>query len=305
MKLLLIGAGRTGSHAAKLLAQKLSGKDQLAIVDRDALEESNLSGCALYLKKDVGRLKAALLADKISSKTKCKVIAFSEHLTLSNIGRIARGAQVVLDCTDNWQTRILINEHCWKKRIPWVYAGAIKNRAMCTAIAPRKTACFACWAKKPTAIQSCSEQGVEQKALEWIAQVQVGQALLLASGKKAGLEGKLLFFDSENNFERIVRLAKNPACEFCALGKSLYQGEGFAVLCGGKEWLFRNDLKAESASGIYSKLEGLERKIVGGTVKVKIRGSEATVLPNGSVMVRSKNERHAAAANQAIAQKIC
>lgn len=310
MKVLLVGAGRTGSHAAEILAQNLSGKHQLAVVDRDALEESNLEGCVLYSKKEVGELKAPLLARKISRTSSAEIIAFAEHLSLSNIGEIATGARVILDCTDNWQTRILINEHCWKKRIAWVYAGAIKGRAMCSTIVPQKTPCFTCWAGKPSRVRSCSEEGVEQSALEKISRVQAREALSIVRGKKPLLAGRLFFlhngfvFNAEKNFEKTVLLQKNPECEFCALGKSLYAEGNPVVLCGGKQWLFRNDFNEKNAAEIYALLEGLERRIVGQIVKVKTARCEASVLASGSVIVRAKNEGHASAANQAIAQKI-
>lgn len=308
MKLLLIGAGRTGSHAAALIAAKLSKKDELRVIDRDALEESNLQGCALYAKKDLGELKAGLLAKKISGKAKATITSFCEHLSQENVEKLAGGARIVIDCTDNWQTRMLLNEFCWKKGIPWIYAGAIKDRAMCSTIVPRYTPCFACWAAKPEKVQSCSEQGVDRHALKQIAKVQVGEVLALLKGKTPKLAGRLFFYHARKGVGKTIALERNLACSFCVKGKSPYKQDSATVMCGGSEWLFENGELAKnkilSAKEIYSKLEGMERKNFGSVVKVNFRGSEATVFPTGRVMVRGGKKAAACAANHAILQKI-
>ena len=311
MKIVLVGVGRTGSHTAQLLAPKLRARDELVIVDRDALEESNLDGCALYAKRDIGKLKANLLAEKISTKTKAKVTPASAHLSPANISTIfgtgKNKADLILDCTDNWQTRTLINEYCWKNKITWIYSGALENRAMCTVIFPRDGACFACWAQKPIAPISCSEVGVAPRALRIISKVQVAQALAILKNRKPTLKGIMFFFHRGSRGKEVkktVTLEKKTVCLFCVKGRSLYGEQEAIVTCGGNEWMFQNNFREKNAKEIYKKLEGFERKVFGEVVKVTVGKTTATVFANGTTMVRAKNREHASAANQAIAQKI-
>lgn len=303
MKIAIVGLGRVGSRSLQKLAPRLSAQDELVLVDRDVLEEGNLRGCEIYGANAIGKLKAPEAAGQIKGLTKAKINCFAEHLGKNNAAALLAVAGLVFDCSDNWQTRMVLNEYCWPRGIPWVYAGALQSHAMASTIVPGKTPCFACWAR-PAGTVSCSQVGVENAASEKAAEKQAGAALELIAGREPNLSGKLYYFNSGSGFETEFVLEKSPWCAFCSGGRSLLE-EGEAVqLCGSREWQFLNSWERIGVEKIFRKLEGTTRERFGDVVKAHFDGGSATIFPNSRVVVRAGEKKKAVEINQIILQKI-
>jgi len=304
MKLAIVGLGRVGSWSANELSTMLGQQDELSLVDRDIIEESNLKGCAFYTKSYVGEFKVEVIKRKLAPQTSVVIRTFGEHLSKQNISEMLAGCKLVLDCTDNWQTRMLLNEYCWENNILWVYAGALGPHAMVSTIIPGETPCFACWANKPTVTLSCSEVGVELGAIRIAAEKQVKEAISIRTGATPALRGKIFYYNSLGGAKTIVEMIKNPECPFCVGEERMIEQELVIQVCGSGEWQFLNTVEQKNIEEIFSKLEGVKRKKMGGVVKAYLGEVRALVFASGRVVVKAKQKKDAIAANELILQKL-
>ena len=174
---------------------------------------------------------------------------------------------------------------------------------MAATIIPGKTPCFACWAPEPELTASCSEAGVDIRAVDAAANALVEEALAILGKKRRRLAGKLFFFDSEKNRSAIVDLKKNSSCDFCSGRKTLVKEMEAVRACGTDQWFFLNPAPRE-AKLVFSRLGGVKRKKFGNSVKMFFPKAEATLLPTGAVLVRAAEKKDAIAANEAILRKI-
>ena len=118
-KVVIVGIGALGTVAAELLAR--AGIGSLRLIDRDVVEESNLQRQILFTEKDVGKSKSVMAAEKLKEiNSLIKIESYPLHLDPKNVS-LLQDADLVLDCTDNLETRFLINDHCRKEKIPWIY----------------------------------------------------------------------------------------------------------------------------------------------------------------------------------------
>ena len=211
----VIGLGGVGSHSALLLAQ--SGVRELRLVDRDLVEESNLSRTCLFGGSDVGKPKAEAAATFLSRYfPHVEGIPLFAQFSSSTVRLLLEGVDLVLDCSDNHSTREAINEVCWQRSIPWVYAGAQGFRVMASAIVPRRTPCFACWSLPRTG-ESCSLVGVMNTAVAVASSVQVQSAVDLISQGRSSLEKKLFFADLKKGVFVTKPLSNNLSCAVCGI----------------------------------------------------------------------------------------
>ena len=141
----IVGCGATGSALASLLAR--AGVGTLRIIDRDYVEASNLQRQSLFEEKDAAESlpKAIAAARKISTfNSEIVVEARVEDLVPRNINVLLDGMDVILDGTDNFETRYLVNDYAVKDSIPWIYAAAVGSYGVTLNVLPGKTACLAC-----------------------------------------------------------------------------------------------------------------------------------------------------------------
>ena len=169
----IVGCGATGSAAASLLARAGIGK--LIIVDRDYVEFSNLQRQSLFDENDAAesRPKALAATRKIKSfNSEVEVIPFAKDLTPANL-ELLEGADLVLDGTDNFETRFLINDYCVERGTPWIYCAAVGSYGLKLPVIPGITACLRCLYPEPPegAQPTCETDGVLAPATSAIAAV--------------------------------------------------------------------------------------------------------------------------------------
>ncbi|MDT4898566.1 MAG: molybdopterin-synthase adenylyltransferase [Acidobacteriota bacterium] len=240
-RVVIIGCGALGTAQAEALAR--AGVGHLRLVDRDFVEASNLQRQTMFTEQDAReRLpKAVACANhlaEINSEVETQIeIADVNH---SNVERLIRDCDVVLDGTDNFATRYLINDACVKHKINWVYGAAVGSYGVTMTIRPHASPCLRCiFEEAPPAASAptCDTAGVIMPIISIVAAVQVSEALKLLTGQPERLHGSLMQFDVwRNDWRRITLSVPAPECQTCGLGRyEMLEAEAndFAVsLCG-------------------------------------------------------------------------
>jgi adenylyltransferase/sulfurtransferase len=240
-RVLIVGCGALGTSHAESLCR--AGVGRLRIVDRDFVEPSNLQRQTMFTESDAeNRLPKAIAAAghlrEINSEIEIEPhIADVNH---SNIEQLISGCDVVLDGTDNFVTRYLLNEACVKHDVNWIYGAAVGSYGVSMTIRPHQTACLRCVFEETPAAASaptCDTAGVIMPIINIVAAVQVSEALKLLTGHVEDLHGSLMQFDVwRNEWRKISPGAPRTDCAVCALG--IYEAlapeshEAAAVLCG-------------------------------------------------------------------------
>lgn len=240
-RVLLVGAGALGAAHAEMLAR--AGVGHLRIVDRDFVEFTNLQRQTLYSEQDAeGRLPKAIAAkDRIAAiNSETDVEAIIADVNHSNIESLIKDCDLVIDGTDNFQVRYLVNDACIKHKKIWIYGAAVSSYGTTMTIIPGKTPCLRCiFEEMPDAGSSptCDTAGVIMPIIASISAVQITEALKILTGNTEALHGSLMQIDIWQNDWRKIKLSHPvPECKACGLNnfEFLYAGsiEFNAVLCG-------------------------------------------------------------------------
>ncbi|WP_078552830.1 ThiF family adenylyltransferase [Bacillus alkalicellulosilyticus] len=238
-KVLIVGMGALGTVLASHLVR--AGVGHVTFADRDYVEKSNLQRQILFDENDV----AASLPKAIAAEKKLKAInsdikieGIVADVTIDNMDDLLNGVDLVLDGTDNFQTRFLINDACFKKGIPFVYGGAVSSRGMSAIFVPGETPCLRCFIKEgETGGQTCDMVGVISPVVDIVASFQSVEALkYLVSADKAR-RNSLLSFDVWNYHIYELKYKKqDPSCPTCSLHQypALKRSEQDSItsLCG-------------------------------------------------------------------------
>ena len=235
----LVGCGATGAAAASLLAR--AGVGTLTIIDRDFVETSNLQRQVLFDEQDARDAlpKAVAAKEKIhlfSSET--EVRAQVADLVPTNIDALLKDAQIILDATDNFETRYLVNDYAIDHNIPWIYAAAIGSYAVTMNVLPGETACLACLFPAPPSgtVETCDTAGILNTAVNFAASLEVTEAIKFLIGKSSQMRRSLLSYDLWTN-ERSEISAALPRADCTVCGERDFvhmRGEGrpHITLCG-------------------------------------------------------------------------
>jgi molybdopterin/thiamine biosynthesis adenylyltransferase len=213
---IVIGAGALGSPAAIYLA--CAGVGRIGVVDGDWVELSNLQRQPLHFTPDIGTQKAESAAQKLGVlNTDISVEPYPVEVDGDNAEAIVMGADVVLDCTDSFDTRYLINDACCRQRVALVEAGALGFGGMVFAIRPGETACYRCAFPTPPANPvSCAEAGMLGAVAGVIGSLQALEALKLLSGVGRTPGDTILQFDGLTLEQTLVQTSRRADCSACA-----------------------------------------------------------------------------------------
>lgn len=236
---LVVGAGALGTVISNHLVRAGIGK--LRLVDRDYVELSNIQRQMLFDEDDVlEALPKAIAAKNKLQKVNSDVVieGIIDNVTYENIDKLTDGVDVVLDGTDNFATRYLINDICYKKNIPFSYGGVVGSRGMSAFFIPSITPCLRCITKEGSENgQTCDTIGVISPAVDIVSSMQVTETLKYLTGNQKHLRNTLRTFDIWFNQQYDIKLANpSPACPTCqeeeypALQKKAQNQE--IVLCG-------------------------------------------------------------------------
>jgi molybdopterin-synthase adenylyltransferase len=235
----VVGCGATGSAIASLLAR--AGVGTLRIIDRDYVEPSNLQRQTLFDEADAAESlpKAIAAARKIAAfNSQIVVEPQVADLTPDNIAALLEGMHLILDGTDNFETRYLINDFAVQASLPWIYTAAVGSYGVSLNILPGQTACLACvFPDSPRgAIETCETSGILNSAVNLTASIAVTEALKLFVGAQGQVRRTLLSFDVWQNERAEVAAAKpRPGCRACGLRDFVHlagEGRPHITLCG-------------------------------------------------------------------------
>jgi molybdopterin/thiamine biosynthesis adenylyltransferase/rhodanese-related sulfurtransferase/molybdopterin converting factor small subunit len=235
-KVLLVGAGGLGSPAALYLAA--AGVGTLGLVDFDAVDASNLHRQVLYGVSDVGRPKLEAAAARIRDvNPNVEVVAHPVRLTSENALEVLEPYDVVVDGTDNFPTRYLVNDACVLLGKPNVYGSIYRFEGQVSVFGVPGGPCYRCLFREPPPpglVPTCAEGGVLGVLPGIIGSLQALEALKLILGKGQTLAGRLLLFDGLTMRWRELRLRRNPACPVCGDQPTIRELIDYEEFCGVK-----------------------------------------------------------------------
>jgi sulfur-carrier protein adenylyltransferase/sulfurtransferase len=216
-RVLLVGAGGLGSPAALYLAAAGIGK--LGIADADIVSISNLQRQVLHRTEDEGRLKVDSAADTLFSlNPNVNVIKIPERISADNAMEIISGYDIVVDGTDNFPSRYLLNDACVLSGKPLVFGSIFRFEGQVTVFGGKENPCYRCLFPEPPPAQNvptCAEGGVLGVLPGIIGSMQAAETLKMVLGIGEPLTGRLLLFDSMDMRLREIRMSKNPDCPLC------------------------------------------------------------------------------------------
>ncbi|KXK02164.1 MAG: molybdopterin and thiamine biosynthesis family dinucleotide-utilizing protein [Acidobacteria bacterium OLB17] len=240
-RVLLVGVGALGCAQAEMLAR--AGVGKIRLVDRDFVETTNLQRQTLYSEDDaLERLPKAVAAKKrlLQINSGVEIEEIVADVTNSNIEQLISGCGLVLDGTDNFRIRYLINDACVKAGIPWIYGAAVSSYGMTMNVIPGETPCLRCIFPEmpdPGSAPTCDTAGVIAPVVMRVAAMQAAEAFKFLVGDRASLSSKLRQFDVWTNDGKTIGTGSpDPNCRTC--GKREFEFldadtvEFAAVLCG-------------------------------------------------------------------------
>jgi len=237
----IIGCGALGSAISETLVR--AGVRKLTIADRDYIEPSNLQRQQLFTEQDArdGVPKVVAAETRLRMiREDIDIVAVLDHVDGRLMEQITEDVDLIMDATDNFETRLLINDCAWKKNIPWVYGACVGSSGTVFPFVPGETACFRCLLPVlPSVNETCDTSGIISPAVQITAAHQSTEALKWLTGNKDAMRKKLFHFDVWNNthVEAGISRLRNEVCETCGnmpTYPSLHrtEGTGYAVLCG-------------------------------------------------------------------------
>jgi adenylyltransferase/sulfurtransferase len=236
----VVGCGALGSSLAEMMVR--AGAGAVTVIDRDYVEESNLQRQSLFDESDVARgmPKAAAAAGRLSAlNSDVAVRGIVADLAPDNATELLGGSTVVLDGTDNFETRFLVNDVCVRDGIDWVYGACVGAYGLALAIRPKVTPCLRCVLEEmppPGASPTCDTAGVIAPIVHVVAGIQAGEALKLLAGRAGALLPGVVTIDLwQGTFEVMDLRGQAPWCPACTAGRFEYAHAAStptAVLCG-------------------------------------------------------------------------
>jgi len=294
----VVGCGATGSAVASLLAR--SGVGTIRIIDRDYVEPSNLQRQMLFDESDARESlpKAVAAARRIAGfNSEIVVEPKVADLTPENIEVLLEGMGLILDGTDNFETRYLVNDFAVKQGVPWIYAAAVGSYGVTLNVLPGKTACMACvFPDSPHGtFETCETAGILNTAVNLVASIEASEAIKLLVGETEKLRRTLLSFDVWTN-ERAEVLATKPraGCRACGERDFVHlagEGRPHITLCG------RNSVQIHERHRPVDFIEMNERLKPHGVVrhndfvlKFWREPYEMTLFPDGRAIIKGTTD---------------
>ena len=295
----LVGVGATGAAVAGLLGR--AGVGRLLLIDRDFVEPSNLQRQVLFDEADaLAALPKAEAARRQIARfnSEIEVTARVTDLLPSNIDELLSGTDLILDATDNFETRYLLNDYAVAHNRAWIYAGAVGAYAVSMNILPGETACLACIFPRPPSgmVETCDTAGILGMAVNLAASVEAVEAVKYLSGAKDAMRRTLLAQDLWTNERSEIRAGSpRPDCPVCGPARELKYLRGEArpqiTLCGRNSVQIHEHSRTMDFAELAQKLEphGLVRwnELL---LRFTTGAYTLTVFPDGRTLVQGTTD---------------
>ncbi|MDZ4783740.1 MAG: ThiF family adenylyltransferase [Planctomycetia bacterium] len=303
----LCGCGALGTVLANTLVR--AGVGRLRIVDRDFVETTNLQRQVLFDEDDVAAQlpKSVAAAEKLRRiNSTVEIEAIVADVDAGNVEGFAAGADVMLDGTDNFETRFLLNDVAVKHGIPWVYGGCLGAEGQTMTILPGETPCLRCLIPEPPppgVTPTCDTAGILAPIINVIASIEAAEAMKILAGQRAAISRTLQVFDLWENRCRQLDISKLRGEEDCpCCGKHEFEwlagdrASQSTVLCG------RNSVQVAPPPGWGLSLEELERKLSGVgnlmrnpfLLRLQVEPYQVTVFADGRAIISGTDDPAAA-----------
>ena len=290
----IIGLGALGSNSAELLAR--AGVGKLISIDRDIVELSNLQRQSLFNENDVGKPKASSAKEHLSKiNSVVKINFFIDDLYFENIGKIFNEKiDLILDCTDNLETRFLINDFSIKNKIPFIYSSAVGSKGYIFNIIPKKTPCLKCFLKEVTQLDTCETVGVLNSIINIISSIQSNEAFKILLNKN--YEKNLLFFDIWKNELSKIKVNKNKNCVCCIKNNFEYlsgkKASKIVKLCGDNIYQIKTKaIDKKQFNDLKNKLKKIG-KVIDFSYCINF-DNKITIFQDGRALIKAKDEKEA------------
>lgn len=276
----VIGMGALGTVTAELLTR--AGIGMLKLFDRDKIELNNLQRQFLYEEKDIGKLKATTATKQLKKiNSEAKIISYVENITPENISLIE--SDLILECTDNIETKFLINRYCSKKNLNWISASAIEDTGVVIPFI-NSDKCLECIFEPTKKLKTCKQIGVLNTTTTITSSIQVAETIKAITNQTT--KNNLIRINTTNNTLEKINYRKKPNCKGCE--KEIKQRIN----------LMENEI-TKNCDSYYLKGKKINLKILQKYIrnsKLTIDGlfsEEITVLNDGKAIIKAKNEKEA------------
>jgi len=296
----IVGCGATGSALASLLAR--AGVGRLRIIDRDYVESSNLQRQSLFDEKDAAESvpKAIAAARKIAAfNSEIVVEPRVEDVIPGNINVLLEGMDVILDGTDNFETRYLLNDYALKNSLPWIYAAAVGSYGVTLNVLPGKTACLACiFPDTPRGmVETCETSGILNTAVNVVASIAATEAMKLLIGGAAAEQLRKTLWSLDvwkNDQVEIAAGTPRPGCRACGERDFVHlagEGHPHITMCGRNSVQIHERARPIDFAEMQRRLEahGLVRhnEFV---LKFWRKPYEMTIFPDGRAIIKGTTD---------------
>jgi sulfur-carrier protein adenylyltransferase/sulfurtransferase len=233
-RVLCVGAGGLGSPALMYLAA--AGVGTLGVIDFDVVDESNLQRQVIHGQSDVGRPKAVSAKESVLEiNPLVNVILHEERLDSSNVMDIFSGYDLIVDGTDNFATRYLVNDACVMLGKPYVWGSIYRFDGQASVFWSEHGPCYRCLYPEPPPpgmVPSCAEGGVLGVLCASIGSIQVNEAIKVLTGIGEPLVGRLMIYDALEMTYRSVKVRKDPECAICGKNPTVTELIDYEAFCG-------------------------------------------------------------------------
>ena len=303
----VVGCGALGTVSSSYLTR--AGIGQIRIIDRDFIEESNLQRQILFDENDIAEgLPKAIAAQRKLRKinNNANIEGVVTDVNYANIEELSKDADIIIDGTDNFETRFLINDFCVKNNIPWIYGACIGSRGLTMNIVPSKTPCLRCvFETMPQmgTFPTCDTAGVIGPIAGIIGSTQAIEAIKILAGKYESANKTLIEIDvwdtkvKQIDISELMGLNDCPTCKLHTY-KFLEAEDGVMVtlLCG------KNAVQVMSRNISNIDLVQLSKRLASISdissnefmLKFKVKDNEFTVFPDGRAIITGTNDLNTA-----------
>ena len=233
-KVLCVGAGGLGSPALLYLAA--AGVGTLGVIDFDVVDESNLQRQIIHGQSDIGRPKALSARDSIKEVNPyITVVVHEEALTNDNVMQIFSGYDLIVDGTDNFATRYMVNDACVLLNKPYVWGSIYRFDGQASVFWSEYGPCYRCLYPEPPPpgmVPSCAEGGVLGVLCASIGSIQVTEAIKVLTGIGEPLVGRLMIYDALEMNYRTLNIRKDPDCPICGKNPTITDLIDYDAFCG-------------------------------------------------------------------------
>jgi molybdopterin-synthase adenylyltransferase len=297
-RIAIVGCGATGSAVAALLAR--SGVGTLRIVDRDYVEASNLQRQTLFEESDAAEsLPKAIAAARRIAAFNSQIVVEPEvaDLTPANVDGLLAQADLILDGTDNFETRYLVNDYAVLHARPWIYAAAVGSYGVTLNVIPGETSCLSCLFPEPPSgtVETCETAGILNSAVNLVAAIEATEALKILVGARDRVRRTLLSFDVWHNHRaEISARVPREGCPTCAARNFVHLaglGRPHITLCGRNSVQIHEQHRPIQFSQLSAALEPHGRvRFNDYVLKFWREPHEITLFPDGRAIIKGTTD---------------